>query len=402
MTIDCVNNSQEIEVEPLKANSAWRGILNLLAFGLVIALTLVWVIRHRNHSQVAAATKLALSALHGPAAAPTLDGTHPCILTMLSGGEEKPVLTRCATPTTHKGAMDQFEVDLRYGAFVLRQTDLEVNDVFDVLLTRTYTAQDWAGVNRIHAFGRNSSHPYDIAPLGTRRPYTEMDLTLEDSDFLHFKRISPGTGYANAVYQHTETSTRFYKATINWNGNGWALRLTDGEEMFFPEAYSSKNMAQCAATEIRDATGDRLELQRDRKRNLLKILTPHGHWIKFGYDDQARITRTEDDAGHWTNYTYNYYGMLTDVVHSSGEARHYDYQGSRMTDILDGQGHVLVRNTYGGNVLTAQVYPNGGIYRYRYVWGPNRKYAAKVTITLPDGSKRELEPADSVPGYLRK
>ena len=321
---------------------------------------------------------------------------------MLSGGEEKPVLTRCATPTTHKGAMDQFEVDLRYGAFVLRQTDLEVNDVFDVLLTRTYTAQDWAGVNRIHAFGRNSSHPYDIAPLGTRRPYTEMDLTLEDSDFLHFKRISPGTGYANAVYQHTETSTRFYKATINWNGNGWALRLTDGEEMFFPEAYSSKNMAQCAATEIRDATGDRLELQRDRKRNLLKILTPHGHWIKFGYDDQARITRTEDDAGHWTNYTYNYYGMLTDVVHSSGEARHYDYQGSRMTDILDGQGHVLVRNTYGGNVLTAQVYPNGGIYRYRYVWGPNRKYAAKVTITLPDGSKRELEPADSVPGYLRK
>ncbi|MGH9587921.1 MAG: hypothetical protein ACRD3F_13285 [Acidobacteriaceae bacterium] len=379
-----------------------RGALNLFAFGLLLALTLVWTIRHRHRSQLAAATKLALSALHGPAPAPTLDGTHPCMLTVLSGAEERPVLTRCATPTTHKGGMDQFEVDLRYGAFEVRQTDLEVNDTFDVPLTRTYTAQDWAGMNRIHAFGRNSNHPYDIAPLGTRNPYTEMDLILEDSDFLHFKRISPGTGYANAVYQHTETSTRFYKSTINWNGNGWTLRLTDGEEIFFPESYSAKNLAQGAATEIRDAEGNKLELKRDRQRNLLEILTPHGRWIKFSYDDQAWITRAEDDLGHWTNYTYNYYGMLTDVVHSSGEARHDDYQGSLMTAILDGQGHVLVRNTFHGRVLTVQVYPNGDIYNYQYVWSANRKYAVKVTITMPDGSKKEVYPTDSVSAVVRK
>jgi len=321
------------------------------------------------------------------------------MLTILSRGEEKPVLTRCATPTTHNRAVDQFEADLRYGDFEVRQTDLELDDVFDVPLTRTYIAEAYKSVQ---AFGKNSTHPYDIGPQGTRNPYTEMRLAFEDGDFLYFKRISPGTGYANAVYQHTETATRFYKATINWNGNGWTLRLTDGEEMFFPEAYSAKNLAQGAATEIRDAAGNKLEFRRDRKRNLLEILTPHGHWIKFSYDDQARITRAEDDLGHWTNYTYNYYGMLTDVVHSSGQARHYDYSGALMTAILDGQGHVLVRNSYGGNVLTAQVYPNGDIYRYRYTWSPNRKYAAKVTITMPDGSKRELEPTDAVPGYLRK
>lgn len=324
------------------------------------------------------------------------------MLTVLSTGEEKPVLTRCATPTTHMGAMDQLEVDLRYGAFVVRQADLEVKDVFDVPLTRSYDAQDWLALNRVHAFGRNSNHPYDIAPLGTRNPYTEMMLALEDGDFLYFKRISKGTGFADAVYQHTETSTKFYKSTINWNGNGWTLRLTHGEEMFFPESYAAKNLAQGAATEIRDAQGNKLELRRDRKRNLVEILTPHGRWIKFSYDDQARVTRAEDDAGHWANYTYNYYGMLTDVVHSSGEARHYDYHGSLMTAILDGQGHVLVRNSYVRNVLTAQVYPNGDIYRYRYVWSANRNYAVKVTITFPDGTKQEIEPADSVPGYLRK
>ncbi len=226
--------------------------------------------------------------------------------------------------------------------------------------------------------------------------------TLEDSDFLHFKRISPGTGYANAVYQHTETSTPFYKSTINWNGNGWTLRLTDGEEMFFPEAYAAKNMGQGAATEIRDAAGDKLELQRDRKRNLLKILTPHGHWIKFNYDDQARITRAEDDTGHWANYTYNYFGMLTEVIHSSGQVRRYEYQGSHMTAILDGQGRVLVRNRYVRNVLTAQVYPNGDIYQYQYVWSVNRKYAVKVIVTMPDGSKQEVYPTDSVSAVVRK
>jgi YD repeat-containing protein len=345
---------------------------------------------------------MAVSTLHGPAPPPTLDGTHPCMLTALSGGEEKPVLTRCATPTIHKGGMDQFEVDLRYGAFEVRQTDLEVNDVFDVPLTRTYTSQDWAGENRVHAFGRNSNHPYDIAPLGSRNPYTEMDLTLEDSDFLHFKRISPGTGYANAVYQHTETSTRFYKATISWNGNGWTLRLTNGEEMFFPESYRAKNLAQGAATEIRNPGGSRLELRRDRRRNLLEILTPHGHWIKFSYDGEARIARARADAGTWTRYSYNANGMLTDVGWSSGQTRHYEYQGSLMTAILDSHGHVLVRNCYGGNVLTEQVYPNGDIYRYRYVWSANGKYAVKVTIAMPDGSKREVHPADSVPQSVRE
>lgn len=397
-----MTNGPDIGMETRQKKVTPHGGRNLFLFALVVAVALISVIRYRHRSELATATKLALSALHGAAAAPTLDGTHPCMLTVLSGGEEKPVLTRCATPTTHNGGMDQFEVDLRYGAFVMRQTDLEVNDTFDVPLTRTYTAQDWAGMNRVHAFGRNSNHPYDIAPLGTRNPYTEMDLVLEDSDFLHFNRISPGTGYADAVYQHTETSTRFYKSTINWNGNGWTLRLTSGDEMFFPEAYWAKNMAQGAATEIRDAQGNKLELQRDRKRNLLEILTPHRHWIKFSYDDQARIVRAEDNKGNWTNYTYNYYGMLTDVIHSSGQARHYEYQAAHMTAILDGQGHVLVRNRYVRNVLVAQIYPNGDIYQYRYVWSSNGKYAVMVTITMPDGSKTDVYPTYSVSAVVRK
>lgn len=138
----------------------------------------------------------------------------------------------------------RFEADLRYGRFVLRETDLHLKDVFDVPLTRTYASNDWAHSNPIHAFGRNSNHPYDIAPLGTRNPYTYQYIALEDSDLVYFDRISKGTGYADAVYQHTETSTKFYKATQKWNGNGWTTKLSDGSEIHFPESYNAKNMAQ--------------------------------------------------------------------------------------------------------------------------------------------------------------
>src|SRR5919198_592346 len=213
------------------------------------------------------------------AAAPRLDGEFPCVFALVEDTRVIPKCGKCAMPTSHAGAVDRFEVDLRSGNFILRQSDLYLNDVFDVSLTRSYTSYDWMHSNPVHAFGRNSNHPYDIAPVGTRNPYTFQMLVLEDGEFLHFGRVSKGTGYADAVYEHTETSTPFYKATQSWNGNGWTMRLADGSEIIFPESYNAKNMAQGAPTEMRDAKGNRLELRCDAQRNLEEIRTPHGHWI---------------------------------------------------------------------------------------------------------------------------
>src|SRR6202021_3568625 len=112
---------------------------------------------------------------------------------------------------------------------------------------------------------------------------------LEDGDFLYFDRASKGTGYADAVFQHTETSTRFYKAITTWNGNGRTTKFADGSEIRFPESYNAKNLAQGAATVMIDAKGTHLELRHDPQRNLQEIRTPQGHWIRFAYDDQSRI-----------------------------------------------------------------------------------------------------------------
>jgi YD repeat-containing protein len=304
-------------------------------------------------------------------------------------------------PTSHGEPVDRFEADLRYGNFVLRETDLFLEDIFKVPLTRTYTSSEWVDRNPVHAFGRNSNHPYDIAPIGTRNPYTYQAIVLEDGDFLYFDRISKGAGYADSVFQHTETSSPFYKAIQRWNGKGWTTRLADGSEIRFPESYDAKNLAQGAPYEMWDAKGNRLELHRDPQRNLQEIKTPHGHWIKFSYDDSSRIRRAEDDAGHWAQYEYNADGMLKSAILSSGRERHYEYHGVLMTQITDENGHVLLHNWFRERFLQRQQFGNGAVYSYSYDWAPDEYYPKRVTVTLPDETTQELSVGASVPEFVK-
>lgn len=332
---------------------------------------------------------------------PRFDGTFPCVFATVSDGEVSPQLGSCAMPTTHDNSVDRFEADLRYGNFILRETDLFLDDGLKVPLTRTYVSNEWVDQNPVHAFGRNSNHPYDIAPIGTRNPYTYQMIVLEDADFLYFDRISKGTGYADSVFQHTETSTRFYKATTHWDGHGWTTKLADGSEILFPESYNAKNLAQGAPYEMRDSSGNRLELHRDPQRNLQEIRTPHGHWIRFTYDDHSRIKRAEDDAGHWAQYEYDANGMLSAVSLSSGRERHYDYDGVFMTRVTDEHGHVLIRNWYSQRFLKRQQFGNGSEYSYTYNWPENEYFPNKVSVIVPGGTLREFSVAGSVPEFVR-
>ena len=335
------------------------------------------------------------------AAAPRMSGNFPCVFEALGSAAGTPQLGDCAMPTVQGGPVERYEADLRYGHFVMRDTDLYLNDVFQVPLTRTYNSRDWLAPNPVHAFGRNSNHPYDIAPMGTRNPYTYQVIGLEDGDLLYFDRISKGSGYEDAVYQHTETATRFYKAITRWNGSGWTTQFSDGSEIRFPESYSAKNMAQGAPIEMRNAQGDRLELLRDPQRNLKEIRTPHGHWIRFTYDNLDRITRADDDAGNWARYEYNADGMLTSAVLSSAKERHYQYKGALMTEIDDESGKVLLHNWYDDGELIRQQFGNGDVYSYSYSGSSSGTYFVKAQVTLPNQSIKELSLSDSVPDDVK-
>lgn len=350
------------------------------------------------HTEVAKAPNF----INAVAEPPTRDPSFPCVFSLLGTSNTNPQLGSCPIPLSTTGPVYRAEADLRYGRFVLRETDLFVHDVFDVPLTRTYVSREWGSSNPVHAFGRNANHPFDIAPLGTRNPYTHQTIVLEDGDDLYFERISKGTGYADAVYQHTETKSRFYRATQSWNGNGWTTKLADGSEINFPESYHAKNMAQGAPIEILDPKGNRLKLRRDSQRNLTEILTPHGHWIKFAYDDAARISRAEDDAGHWARYGYNSYGSLEDVNLSSGHSRHYEYSGILMTQITDESGRVLLKNSYAAGLLVHQEFPNNRNFSYEYKWSDSGRYVQEADVSRQSLDHQVVNTTDSVPDWIRK
>jgi YD repeat-containing protein len=338
------------------------------------------------------------------AAAPRLRGEVPCVLATVSAGKAFPRVGKCAMPIdpiAAAGPEDVFETDLRYGKFILRQSDLYLDDFFAVALTRTYTSETYQHQNRM-AFGNNASHPFDVAPVGSRRPYTYMMLLLADRDFLFFDRISPGTGFEDAVYQHTETATRFYRAVIGWNGSGWTTWLPDGGKMEFPEAYNAKSVAQGAATEIRDGFGHRLDLRRDERGNLREIRTPHAHYIRLAYDEQDRITRAEDDAARWARYQYDADGMLASAELSTGQTRRYAYQGTLMTRIEDEDRRTLLQNWYSGGCVIRQEFGNGEIYAYEYQWPAGLHHAQTVTVIAGDGTRRSVEVASFVPDYQKR
>lgn len=334
---------------------------------------------------------------------PRISNQHPCVYESMSQ-HTGPQLGQCKTGwSLFSDPVDQFEVDLRYGTFVLRQTDLFLKDSFPVPFTRAYTSFDWIDPNPVHAFGRNSNHTYDISPLGgsPHSLFSSMSIALEDGDFLSFDRISPGENYSDGLYRHSETSGPFYKAIIYWNGTGWTTKLADGSLILFPDSYGAKKISDGAATEIDDAKGNKLRLERDAERNLRLIRTPHEQYIRLIYDD-GRIARVEDDGDHWVAYSYNRDGMLTSVVYSSGKKRRYEYDGTNLTVIRDENDNILVSNSYNQHQVISQQFPDGRTYEYTYNLSPNWHYAESVDIRLPDGTQQTVETGSSVPDYLRK
>jgi YD repeat-containing protein len=289
----------------------------------------------------------------------------------------------------HESPVNEFVVNLRNGNFKLLQTDLFVPDIIPLCLTRTYFA--WNSGRR--AFGVGMNHPYDICPTGTRFPYTYMDLNLEDGNVIYLPRISKGTGYADAVFRHSRSSSEFFGAQIAWNGNGWTMTFRDGRKIYFPEAYYAKNFAEGAPTEMVDSEGHRIQLKRDAARNLEEIISPSGHKIQFKYGFADRIAEAWDDMGNVRRYSYDQTGHLHTV--SDGTQLLYRFEYERLmsgdndpyllTAVLDGNWNLLVRNKFLNGRVSEQTLGDGEVFRYEYQF--NGAEIIRTTVTLPSGEK---------------
>jgi YD repeat-containing protein len=331
---------------------------------------------------------------------PTWDGTYPYLVISLalpgSRSSKFHSSIQFEQPTLrHESPVNQFEVDLHLGAFILRQTDLFVPDIIPLALTRTYSV--WHEYPT--AFGTGATHPYDICQFGDNHPYTYADLHLEDWREIDFPRISEGTGYADAVYRHMETTSEFYNAQISWNGVGWTVQLHDGWRMLFPDSYHAKRCSQQAPLEISDGKGHRIQLQRDSARNLEKLISPSGRAISFQYDDAARIIEATDDSGNVRKYSYDSTGHLQTVADASHVLYRFEYQRLvrdpgydpyLMTVVMDGEWNMLLQNSYRYGRVSAQKLADGEQYQYAYTYDSTRHNVVETDVTLPAGTTRKF------------
>jgi YD repeat-containing protein len=169
-------------------------------------------------------------------------------------------------------------------------------------------------------------------PVGSRQPYTYVDLILCDGDPIHYDRISKGTGYADALYEHRTTATPFLSSCFGWNGNGWDLKLKDGSLLLFPESYYAKRPVDGAIVDYRDGKGQTVKIERHKRRNLRRLTSPFGRFITFDYDSSERIVKAVDDQSRTLSYLYDSGGRLVSVE-KPGSVKHFAYDDTLLTSI---------------------------------------------------------------------
>lgn len=323
------------------------------------------------------------------AAAQPATSQYPCLVVAPASGSDERLRGEdsiCAPHLTDSAPVERYEVDLRSGWFVLRQTDLFLADTVPLALTRTYSSWDTG----FRSFGVGTNHPYDIGPYGRRNPYTYLNLMLADGTTIDYPRVSEGTGYRDALYEHTSTAGAFYGSRIRWNGDGWDLAFLDGSVDRFPEAYWGRNTQQGALVGMRDAHGDEVKFERDASRRLLRLSSPHGREIHFAYDEGDRIVSAWDNAGQRMEYSYDDGSRLRQVLRNGKLFRKYSYDYNRLLSIEDGNGHELLVNQYYDNYRLKQLsLADGSTWRFSYVYDKKYNVTAAEMID-PAGHHRRI------------
>jgi YD repeat-containing protein len=159
------------------------------------------------------------------------------------------------------------------------------------------------------------------------------------------------------------------------------VSLGDSTEYTVRGCGANSKPGQCAITEIKNAQGDRLTVDRDREGNILKITSPHGRTVSIEHDSEGRITKAVDDTGEWVKYEYDERGALAKAVNWLGTTDIFRYdQNFNMTLAREltpaSKGHaaceVTVKNWYDEkNRFAGQKVSNGMFADVKYTTAPN-------------------------------
>jgi YD repeat-containing protein len=296
------------------------------------------------------------------------DGTIPCFFIIPKAAADQPATTGtigdCLELVPDGRKLNLFEVNLWTGDLVPVMTDDYVPGTMPLAFTRVVDPiDDWA--KRFHLFLR---HVYDPYMTGSRRPYTYLDWLLPDGTNVHYRRVSPGAGYADAIYESPGLFSVFGWSRINWNGFGWDVALQDGTTYLSPEAYYAKRPQQGSLVGILDEKGNEVQLSRKSDGDLTEIKAPGGRSIKLAYDDRGRVTEIKDSANNFVQYQYDAEDRLVSVSYVDGRRVEYVYNGlNRVVEAKDPSGISDLKVNYDSDERVSGVtLPDGRSYSLRY------------------------------------
>ena len=280
-------------------------------------------------------------------------------------------------------------VDLATGIFVYRHVDAFLPDVFPIRFERVYRHND----TYQRAFGLAATHNYELLLLGNGNPWTYQELVLPSGARVHYDRISSGTSYQTAVYEHTTSPTPYYKSRIVWNDTiqHWELTLKDGTQYFFPNSLSLTAPRQAALIGTRDRYGNTQTLIRNSESELTRIVSPTGLSLDFTYDSGHRITSMTDNIGRTTTYEYDTSGRLITVTDPDNETSTYTYDGTgRMETLTDRRGITFLTNTYDtSSRVVMQTRADNSTFEFDYTVNGSGQ-VTQTDVTNPAGFVRRL------------
>jgi YD repeat-containing protein len=325
-------------------------------------------------------------------------GHAPCFFIIPSSEINQPVVSgsvgECLLLVPDGTELDLIEVDLGGAVFPVK-TDLFVGDSFPLAFTRTYFPKDdWSTRNRIFL-----PHVYDPYLTGNRYPYTYLDWMLPDRQFIHYQRISPGTSFADAVYENPSTGPVFGGSRVAWNGWGWDLAVEDGMTYLSPEAYNATRPQQGSLVGIFDKQGNEVRLSRNSNGDLTEVKSPSGRWIRFQYD-QGHLIQAADNSGKKVEYEYDSNDRLRKVKYPSGQSTTYSYDTSdRLVRAEDSVVGTILAVEYVAHYWSvARVTAGDRTYDFQYVRDelPNLGH---VDITDPQGEVTRVKGQRSEKGF---
>ena len=288
------------------------------------------------------------------------------------------------------GATAGDPVDLATGLFTLAKTDLMLPDITPVVLHRAYRQKDTGR----RSFGVGQTGWTDMYLTGDPA-FQWAELILADGARVRFTRISPGTGHATAVMEHTATPTAFYKAQLAWNASymGWDLTFRNGTIWVFGVNVNPGNMLVA----VRNQLGYQLVIQRGTLPAAhlpTRISGANGRTIEFTLDTtNLVVTQARDlSTGRTVSYGYDSQFRLTHVTDPAGGVTEYTYDGtsSRIHTIKDARGIVFLTNEYDANGrVILQTQADGTTYQFAYTLDGTGK-VTQTDVTDPRGHVRRV------------